>query len=198
MENETKWSIDKINSDITFKVGHLVITTLKGVFKNFDASIYTKSKDFQTAEIDFWIEAASVTTGDLNRDVHLRSVDFFDVQNYMQIKFKSTTMGPPDKEGNHELWGELIIKGNTKLIKLNVKFSGISNDLNGNENVSCKITGKLNRADWGLYGNSSFESGGMMVSKEVKILCALQLINLGSEGLHLSLDPMGNKSLHSN
>ena len=122
MTNQTKWSIDQTHSAIDFKVKHLMISNVKGAFKLFDASIYTTLKDFTTAEIDLWIDVASVTTGDAKRDEHLRGADFFDVQKHKQITFTSSTIGKSDKDGNRELWGELTMKGITKNIKLNVQF----------------------------------------------------------------------------
>jgi len=91
-----------------------MISNVKGLFKIFDASIYTSGKDFLSAEIDLWIDASSINTGDAKRDEHLRSADFFDVQNHKQITFTSDTIGNPDPDGNHELWGELSMRRNYK------------------------------------------------------------------------------------
>ena len=76
---KTKWGIDPIHSEIAFKVKHLMITNVKGVFKEFEASIYTTDENFMTSEIDFWLNPASVDTGNADRDAHLKSADFFDV-----------------------------------------------------------------------------------------------------------------------
>ena len=84
---KTKWGIDPAHSEIGFKVKHLMITNVRGEFKEFDGSIYTTGEDFMTAEIDFWINPASVTTGDEKRDAHLKSADFFDVENFKEINF---------------------------------------------------------------------------------------------------------------
>ena len=125
MANQTKWSIDQAHSVITFKVRHLMIANVKGSFKIFDASIYTSGKDFTTAQIDIWIDASSITTGDSKRDEHLKSADFFDVENHKQIAFTSGDFEKADAEGRQELWGELTMKGITKKIKLTVEFGGI-------------------------------------------------------------------------
>src|ERR1039457_6171407 len=125
MKNETKWSMDLAHSEVSFKVRHLMISNVKGTFKIFDASIYTNAKDFTTADIDLWIDAASISTGDVKRDEHLMSADFFDVKNHKQITFTSSTIGKADASGNHELWGELTMKGVTKNVKLNAQFGGI-------------------------------------------------------------------------
>src|SRR4051812_29800101 len=113
-----KWSIDAVHSEIGFKVKHLMITNVKGSFKEFDASIYTTAENFITSEIDFWVNPASIDTGDTRRDEHLKSADFFDVENHKQITFKGNTYEAADNDGSYELYGDLTIKGITKQIKL--------------------------------------------------------------------------------
>ena len=86
--SKTKWAIDPSHSEIAFKVKHLMITNIKGVFKEYEASIYTTGNDFLTAEVDFWMDPASVDTSDEKRDAHMKSADFFDVENFKEINFK--------------------------------------------------------------------------------------------------------------
>lgn len=173
---QTKWSIDPVHSEIGFKIKHLMITNIKGVFKEFDASIYTTNEDFLTAEIDFWMNPASVDTGDAKRDEHLAGPDFFDVENHKEITFTGNTFEKTDNDGSYELYGELSIKGITKQIKLDVEFGGVMKDPWGNEKAGFSINGKISRKDWGLTWNSVLETGGVMVSDEVKISCELQLV----------------------
>lgn len=180
MTNQTKWSIDQAHSDISFKVRHLMIAHVKGSFKTFDASIYTTDKDFSTAEVDLWIDTNSISTGDANRDEHLKGSDFFDTENHKQISFVSSTIGKIQPEGNHELWGELTMKGITKTIQLNAQFGGIATDPWGKEKVGFTVTTKINRSDWGLVWNTTMETGGVMVSDEIHITCELELVNEGS------------------
>jgi polyisoprenoid-binding protein YceI len=176
---QTKWSMDQAHCEIGFRVRHLMIAYVKGTFKTFDASIYTTSKDFTTAEIDLWIDPSSIDTGDTKRDEHLKSADFFDVNNHKQITFTSSTIGKPDTDGNQELWGELTMIGVTKNVKLNVQFGGIIKDPWGNEKAGFTISGKIKRSDWGLIWNATIETGGLMVSDEVTISCEVELINKG-------------------
>jgi polyisoprenoid-binding protein YceI len=189
---KTKWSIDQTHSEIGFKIGHLMISNVKGSFKTFDANIYTTLKDFSTAEIDLWVDASSIITGDVNRDVHLKSADFFDVQKHKQITFTSLTIGKPDKSGNHELWGKLTMVGITKNIKLNAQFGGIITDPWKNEKAGFSITGKIKRSDWGLVWNTALEYGGFMVSDEVIISCEIELINTNHKDLKMELEPATN------
>jgi len=169
--NQTRWTMDQVHSEIIFKVRHLMIAHVKGAFKTFDANIYTTDKDFTTAEIDLWIDVSSITTGDAKRDEHLLSKDFFDAANHKQISFASSTIRKADANGNHELWGELTIKGITHNIKLNVKFGGIVKDPWGNEKAGFSVDGKINRNDWGLILNVPLEGGGVMIGEEIAISC---------------------------
>jgi polyisoprenoid-binding protein YceI len=190
---QTKWSIDPAHCEIAFKVKHLMIAHVKGTFNIFDASIYTTSKDFTTAEVDLWIDPSSIVTGDAKRDEHLKSADFFDVANHKQITFTSSTMGKPDADGNHELWGELTMLGVTKNLKLNVQSGGIIVDPWGNEKAGFAVTGKINRSDWGLMWNTTIETGGLMVSDEVIISCEIELINRGQMDLTMQLERATHK-----
>ena len=193
MKNETKWSIDQAHSEIAFKVRHLMIAHVKGTFKVFDASIYTTAKDFTTATIDLWIDPASITTGDVKRDEHLKGVDFFDVKNHKEITFTSSTIGKADSTGNHELWGELTMKGITKNLKLDVQFGGIANDPWGNEKAGFTVAGKINRSDYGLAWNTATETGGVMISDEVTISCEVELTNVGQTDLTMELKSASDK-----
>jgi polyisoprenoid-binding protein YceI len=193
---KTKWTIDQDHSEISFKVKHLMIAHVKGVFKKFDASIYTNEKDFTTAEIDLWIDPSSIDTNNESRDEHLKNGDFFDVQKHKQITFVSSTIGEPDHEGNRDLWGELTMIGVTKNIKLNLQFGGIAHDPWGNEKAGFTITGKINRNDWGLVWNTPVETGGLLVSEEVSIFCEIELINIGLKDLSLEMDPSSPVKMH--
>ena len=178
---QTKWTIDQAHCEIGFRVRHLMIAYVKGTFKTFDASIYTTSRDFTSAEIDLWIDPSSIDTGDTKRDEHLKSADFFDVNNHKQITFTSSTIGKPDTDGNHELWGELTMIDVTKNVKLNAQFGGIIKDPWGNEKAGFTISGKIKRSDWGFVWNANIETGGLMVSDEVTISCEIELINKGQD-----------------
>lgn len=178
---KTKWTIDPAHSEIAFKVKHLMITNVKGVFSEFDASVYTTGNDFMSAEIDFWMNPGSVKTGDEKRDGHLASADFFDVENFKEVTFRANSFENVDNDGSYELWGDLTIKGITKKIKLDVEFGGIMKDPWGNEKAGFTINGKINRKDWGLNWNAALEAGGVLVSETVSISCEVQLTKQQSE-----------------
>jgi polyisoprenoid-binding protein YceI len=174
--NKIKWVIDPAHSEISFKVKHLMITNVKGVFKEYNASIYTTGEDFMTSEIDFWLNPASVDTGDPQRDGHLKSPDFFDIEKFKQISFLGNTYEKVDNDGSYTLYGDLTIKGIKKQIKLDVEFGGVMKDPWGNEKAGFTINGKINRKDWGLNWNAALEAGGVLVSEEVRISCEVQLV----------------------
>ena len=173
---KTKWGIDPAHSEIGFKVKHLMVTNVRGTFKEFDASIYTTGEDFMTSEIDFWLNAASITTGDEKRDTHLKSADFFDVENFKEINFTGDSYDNVDKDGSYELYGNLTIKGIKKQVKLDVEFGGVVKDPWGNHKAAFTINGKINRKDWGLNWNVALEAGGVLVSEDIYISCEVQLV----------------------
>jgi polyisoprenoid-binding protein YceI len=171
----TKWGIDPMHSEIGFKVKHLMFTNVRGSFKEYEANIVTTGDDFMTAEIDFWLNPASITTGDEKRDGHLKSGDFFDVENFKEINFVGNTYEKVDNDGSYNLYGDLTIKGIKKQVKLQVEFGGVIKDPWGNEKAVFNINGKINRKDWGLNWNAALETGGVLVSEDVWINCEIQL-----------------------
>ena len=173
---KTKWALDAVHSEIAFKVRHLMISNVKGVFKEFDASIYTTGEDFLSIEIDCWLNPGSIDTGDEKRDEHLKGPDFFDIENHKQITFTGNTYEKAESGGSYELYGELSMKGIAKKIKLEVEFGGVVKDPWGNEKAGFVIKGKINRKDWGMEWNSVLETGGVLLSEEVIINCEVELI----------------------
>lgn len=194
METRTKWVMDASHSEIAFKVKHLMITNVKGHFKEFEASIYTIDDDFMTSEIDFWINPASVDTGNADRDVHLKSPDFFDVDKFREINFVGNTYEKGSSEGSNLMYGELTIRGITKQIKLNVDFGGVITDPWGSEKAGFSINGKINRKDWGLVWNGTLDSGGLLLSDEVWISCDVELKKSKSEDVLESSDQLDIKN----
>ncbi len=173
--SKEKWVIDPLHSEIAFKIRHLMISNVSGRFTEFDASIYTSGDDFMSAEIDCWIEVASVDTGSADRDAHIRSADFFDAAAHPQIGFRGNTISNVDQDGSYELWGDLTIKGVTKKVKFDIEFGGVIKDPWGNEKAAFLVNGKINRKDFGLEWNVALEAGGVLVSDEVRISCDIQL-----------------------
>lgn len=184
----TKWSIDHAYSEIGFKVRHLIFGHVKGAFKVFDASIYTTAKNFRNAEVDLWIDASSITTGDAKRDKHLKGSDFLNVKKYKRITFTSCSIAKCDTGSNHELCGELTVKGITQMVKLIVQYGGLIKDAWGNERTGYTVTGIINRNDWGLQLNSTIESGELMFSDEVELSCEVELTKKSQNCLALQYE----------
>ena len=170
-----KWVIDPAHSEIRFKVKHMMFTNVSGSFEKFDASVETDGDNFEDAKIQFTGEAGSLITGNADRDKHLLSPDFFDVEKYPNLTFKSTSF--KQKSGDeYELKGDLTINGVTKPVKLDVEFGGTAKDPWGNTKAGFSVTGKLNRKDWGLNWNAALETGGVLVGEEVKLAIELQFV----------------------
>ncbi len=171
--SKTKWVLDPTHSELVFKVKHLMITNVKGEFRKFKAEI--DGDDFTKSKITATIDASSIFTNDDNRDTHLKSSDFFDVENHKEITFEGTSFKKLDDE-NYQLRGILTIKGISKEVILNVEFGGTTKDPWGNEKSGFSISGKINRKDFGLNWNAALETGGVLVSEEVKIQAEVQLV----------------------
>lgn len=151
-----------------------MIAFVKGSFKKFGATIFTNDGYFAEADVDVWIDPASIDTGDAKRDAHLKSEEFFDVEKFRDITFKGRFERLGGSE--QELWGDLVIKGISKRVKLDVVFGGTMKDPMGNEKAGFTVSGKLNRKEFGLTWNTPLETGGVMLSDDVIINCDVELI----------------------
>lgn len=170
----TKWVLDPIHSELEFKVKHLMITTVTGKFKEFTAELETETEDFSDTKVTFEAQVSSIDTHNTDRDNHLKSGDFFDAEKYPTLKFESASL---TKEGNdYVLNGDLTIKDVTKPAKFKVEFGGIATDPWGNVKAGFNLEGKVNRTDFGLTWNAALETGGVMVSEDVRILGDLQFV----------------------
>jgi polyisoprenoid-binding protein YceI len=169
----TKWLLDPAHSELTFKVKHLMIANVKGEFTKFTAEV--TGNDFANSKVTAAIDASSIFTNDEARDGHLKGADFFDVENYKEILFEGKSFEKVDDE-NYKLKGLLTMKGVTKELTLDVEFGGVNKDPWGNEKAGFAVSGKLNRKDWGLNWNAALETGGVLVSDEVKLSAEVQLV----------------------
>jgi polyisoprenoid-binding protein YceI len=177
MENRlsTKWVLDPTHSELLFKVKHLMITNVKGEFRNFSAGILSEGNNFEKAKLSVRIDAASIFTNNNDRDAHLGSGDFFETEQFPSITFEGTSLEKTAGE-DFQLTGLLTIKGVTKSITLDVEFGGINKDPWGNEKAGFSLEGRINRKDWGLNWNAALETGGVLVSEEVRIQGEVQFV----------------------
>jgi len=167
--------IDPSHSRVQFKVKHLMISNVLGSFKEFEGKATMVENDFSSAVVNFSINTASIDTEAADRDTHLKSVDFFDVENFPKIEFEGKGMTQKDEE-NYELKGNLTIKGISKPVTLSVEFGGLMADPWGNKKAGFSVTGEINRKDWGMVWNAALETGGVLVSDKVKILCDVEFL----------------------
>jgi polyisoprenoid-binding protein YceI len=165
---KTKWALDNAHTEVQFKVKHLVISTVTGSFKTFGGALESEGDDFENAKIDFSIETGSVDTNNSDRDTHLKSDDFFAVEKYPAIKFESTEF-KKKTDSEYTLKGNLTIRDVTKPVELAVEHGGIIVDPWGNTKAGFEVNGKINRKDFGLTWSALTESGGMVVSEDVKL-----------------------------
>ena len=173
-QEKTKWTIDPSHSKTGFKVKHLMIANVTGTFREFEGQVTATGDDFSTAEISFSMNSASVDTEIADRDAHLKSADFFDVENHPKITFAGSGLKDLGDE-LYELTGDLTIKGVSHPVSLSVEYGGIMTDPWGNVKAGFSITGKIKRKDWGLNWNAALEAGGVLVGEEVKINCDIEL-----------------------
>jgi len=165
---QSTWNFDIAHSKISFNVTHLVISEVTGHFSSFTGKVVSKSDDFVNSEIYFEIDAKSINTDNESRDNHLRSADFFDVEKYPKIIFKSKSFTKV-KGNKYKLVGDFTMKDVTKTITLDVVYGGTIKDPWGNTKAGFKISGEVNRFDYNLKWNNLLETGGAVVGKTVKL-----------------------------
>lgn len=169
---QTNWTVDKAHTTIGFNVTHLVISEVEGEFKEFDAKVTSTSDDFAGSEVSFTAKVASIDTDNEQRDNHLKSEDFFDAANNPELKFT----GKIKKEGDkYKLVGKLTMRETTKDVTFDVKYNGTIKDPWGNIKSGFKITGTVNRKEYGLKWGALTEAGGAVVGDEVSIVCNVEL-----------------------
>ncbi|HWY09908.1 MAG TPA: YceI family protein [Bacteroidia bacterium] len=174
---QTNWKVDASHSKLGFSVTHLMVSETEGKFKVYEGSVTSKSEtDFTDSKIEFSVDVNSINTDDEKRDGHLKSPDFFDAEKFPKMIFKANSMKAGKVKGTYDLEGDLTMHGVTKKVKLlAVGASKTVKDPWGNTKYAFKVTGKINRTDFGLKWNAVLEAGGVVVSEEVKIDCTLEL-----------------------
>lgn len=171
----TKWALDPIHSEVIFKVKHLMISTVTGHFKKFNLIAETATDDFDSAsKIEFTADIDSIDTNNEQRNGHLKSADFFNVEKFPQLKFSGKKYDVEDGEGT--ISGDLTMHGVTRPVTLKVEFGGVVKDPYGQTKAGFTITGKINRKDFGLTWGTVTETGNVVLADEVKINAEIQLV----------------------
>lgn len=163
------YKIDTGHSEVGFKVKHLVVSTVPGKFKEFEGQFKFDDKTGKVEDLQIKIKTASIDTNEPKRDEHLRGKDFFEVEKFPTIEFKSTKVDVAGKKPT-SIKGDLTIRGVTKPVTLKVKYNGSVKDPWGNTKVGFEASTKINREDFGLTWNKALETGGVVVGKDVEIV----------------------------
>ncbi|MFD1039074.1 YceI family protein [Virgibacillus byunsanensis] len=166
---KTVWNVDAAHSELGFSVKHMMISKVKGSFNEFDAVIEADPSELTDAKIEVSVDVASVDTRQEGRDEHLRSADFFDVENYPKMTFVASDV-KKKSDSNYDVTGDLTIRGTTKPVTIDVVYEGQSKDpMSGNTVAGFSGETTINRQDFGLTWNAAVETGGVLVGEDIKI-----------------------------
>lgn len=171
----TTWSIDPAHSHVEFAVRHMMITTVKGRFGIVQGTVRIDDADHARSEVDIAIDADSIDTREAQRDAHLKSADFFDVEKFPKLTFKSTQVSDV-KGDNFKLQGDLTIHGVTRPVTLEVTAEGRGKDPWGGERAGFTARTQIKRSDYGLTWNQALETGGLLVGDDIKINLDVELV----------------------
>lgn len=170
----TTWAVDTVHSSIDFSLKHMMVARAKGTFHDFNASIQADPADLTTASIAFEVGVDSIDTRNKDRDGHLKSEDFFDVENHPKITFQATDI-KKKSEQEYDVTGDLTIRGTTRRETFSVTFEGEAKDpMSGNHVAGFSGEGTINRSDYGLTYNAALETGGVLIGDEIKISIQLE------------------------
>ncbi|MCC5916256.1 MAG: YceI family protein [Cryomorphaceae bacterium] len=174
MSAKTTWAIDPTHSEVSFKVKHLVISTVTGYFRNFGGELVADNDNFDGASASFFADIDSIDTNVKDRDTHLKSDDFFNAGKFPKLTFANGSMR---KSGEgYKIEGDLTIRDNTQRVTLNADFGGKMVDGYGQTKVGFEISGKISRKAFGLKWDQVTEAGGVVVGDEVKLILNVQFV----------------------
>jgi polyisoprenoid-binding protein YceI len=161
------YTIDPSHSRIGFVARHAMVTKVRGSFNEFEGSGYFDAEDPSKSHLELTIKAASIDTRNADRDAHLRSNDFFAMDEHPEIRFRSTSVEAHDDQ--LRVTGDLTIKGVTKPVTVDFEYTGAAADPFGNDRVGLEGKTTINRKDWGVNWNAALEAGGVLVSEKVTL-----------------------------
>ena len=170
---QTKWTVDKLHSNVKFSVQHMVVSEMEGSFKMFDGTMEHSKADFSDAKISFTVDVASVNTDNEKRDGHLKADDFFNAEKYPKMTFVSTSVKPAG-QGKYKIAGNLTIRDVTKPVVFDVTHGGVLKTQRGSK-AGFKARTTINRFDYNLKWDRATETGGLVVGKEVEIVVNVEM-----------------------
>jgi polyisoprenoid-binding protein YceI len=162
------YAIDPTHSRIGFVARHAMVTKVRGSFNEFEGSGYFDAENPASSRLQLTIKAPSIDTRNADRDAHLRSNDFFDMENHPEITFVSSNVEHVDSE-NYRVTGDLTIKGVTKPVTVDLEYTGAAVDPFQNQRIGFEGKATVNRKDWGVNWNAALEAGGVLVSEKVTL-----------------------------
>lgn len=168
------YSVDPVHSEASFQIRHLV-GKVRGHFADFKGTVQIDQAKPEASSVEFSMKAATIDTGVADRDKHLRSADFFDVEKFPEITFKSTKIAPAGKD-RYDVTGTFSMHGVTKTVTLPVSFLGFGKDPWGNDRAGFEVTTTLNRKDYGIVWNKTLDAGGVMLGEDVAVTITLETI----------------------
>ncbi|HEY9384645.1 MAG TPA: YceI family protein [Gemmatimonadales bacterium] len=178
MSSLTSWTIDPTHTEVGFAVKHLMIATVRGRFADVRGTVQMDETDPASAQVEVAIGVASIHTGNADRDAHLRSPDFFDVDHFPTITFRSRQVESA-ADGDLRLLGDLTIRGVSRPVALEVRREGTIQDPWGNRRAGFSAALRIRRSDFGITWNQLIEAGGVAVGDEVRISLEAELIQEG-------------------
>lgn len=167
------YKVDAAHSEVTFKVKHLMITNVSGNFSKFDGTLTADKEDFTDANVTFEADIDSISTNNEQRDGHLKGDDFFSAEKFPKLTFVSTSIAKKNDE-DYTLTGDLTIRDVTKQVTLDVEYGGTVKDPWGQTKAGFEVNGKINRKDFGLTWSAVTETGGVLLSDDVKLHIQVQ------------------------
>ncbi len=165
----TTWVFEPGHTSAEFRARHMMVTWVRGLFKDIRGTVEFDRERPMGTSFEGRIDATRIWTGESDRDAHLRSADFFDVETYPEITFRSTRAAAGKRDGEYVLWGDLTIKGVTREVELGLVYTGSAVDPWGGSRVGFEGETTVNRKDFGLTWNAALETGGVLVSDKVKL-----------------------------
>jgi polyisoprenoid-binding protein YceI len=170
------WGLDPVHSSVQFSARHMMVTNVRGQFRDFAVDVDFDPQHPEQGHVRATIQAASIDTGMEQRDQHLRSADFLDVATHPTLAFSSTGISRSGDDRFH-IQGDLTIRGETRPVVLDVEYLGVAKNLQGGTSAGFTARTKISRKDWGLTWNVGLESGGWLVSDDVRIEIDLELLS---------------------
>lgn len=170
-----KWALDRTHSQISFSVSHMVVAEAEGKFDSFDVAVLADKEDLTDAKVDVTIQVASVNTDNKDRDNHLKSADFFEAEKFPTITFKSKELKKVG-DNKYKLIGDFTMHGVTKPVELDAKFGGVVKDGKGRLHAGFKVTGQVNRQDYGVKWSKKIDNNGLVVGDVVEFKGNVELV----------------------